>query len=403
VTVVSDRIVALASYAWNDWAITGDERRQILQLLRGDADMPGTLRDLQAQGYLTRIFHDFVTRNDGGVAPLLQVLGAGAGTSAGLVEAYRGWTPRQLLLFRLSRDLHASYRRIDARLGAASFNPATGADLLPSGDTAAQQPFGGVGATGVPATSLSVPLGDQLWMKFGDAATLRRYKNPIPGDLGAYLDGLSASQRLGQARRLVGLPINSVVPQSYLRGLPSRAAVMRAAGRVYRLDPALIAGFILAEQRDQSRNEDAVDYASAVHPLARHNSSIGLGQVVVTTAQRHDLFSRLLGTVRLSLDRNQVAELLVSEEFNIFAVAKYIRLTADGAAGRTRQQLPNTVAAFPRIDFAAYARPSEAWPEDNIRALGSEYTSTAWDDRVTGWGFFVFEAWRDMAGTGLFG
>ncbi len=34
---------------------------------------------------------------------------------------------------------------------------------------------------------------------------------------------------------------------------------------------------------------------------------------------------------------------------------------------------------------------------DNIRALGSEYTSSPWDDRVSGgWGYFVFEAYKDI-------
>ena len=35
-TVVSDRIVRLQSYAWNDWMVTQAERRAILDALKGD-------------------------------------------------------------------------------------------------------------------------------------------------------------------------------------------------------------------------------------------------------------------------------------------------------------------------------------------------------------------------------
>ncbi len=90
--------------------------------------------------------------------------------------------------------------------------------------------------------------------------------------------------------------------------------------------------------------------------------------------------------------------LLASDEFNIFAVAKYLRLVADRGveAGRTLP-LRDTRREYPGLDFAAYAINSRDWPADNIRALGSEYTSRAWDDRlVAAWGTFVYEAYLDV-------
>ena len=71
------------------------------------------------------------------------------------------------------------------------------------------------------------------------------------------------------------------------------------------------------------------------------------------------------------------------------------------AVGHSAATLPDTVAAFPGIDFAAYGRDGSAWPPDNVAALGSEYTSRAWDDRVTAWGNFVREAWNDMNAAGI--
>ena len=134
------------------------------------------------------------------------------------------------------------------------------------------------------------------------------------------------------------------------------------------------------------------------------NTSIGLGQVVVSTARGEDLFSDLLSTsFRSSLNHTCIAMLLASDEFNIFAVARYIRRVANRAAGRSIASLPRTKRAFPGINLAAYAANSRAWPDDNIRALGSEYTSAPWDDRVSvGWGNFVLEAYRDILASGIF-
>jgi len=55
-TIVSDRIIRLQSYAWNDWMVTQDERTRILDALRHDDRMPQTIRDLHQAEQLERLF-----------------------------------------------------------------------------------------------------------------------------------------------------------------------------------------------------------------------------------------------------------------------------------------------------------------------------------------------------------
>jgi hypothetical protein len=95
--------------------------------------------------------------------------------------------------------------------------------------------------------------------------------------------------------------------------------------------------------------------------------------------------------------------LLTSDEFNIFAVARYMRKVANVGASKNIASLPATQAVFPGINMSAYTGNSRTWPDDNIRALASEYTSRPWDDRVfVGWANFVFEAYRNVNASGVF-
>lgn len=240
-------------------------------------------------------------------------------------------------------------------------------------------------------------------MAAGDAATVAEYSNPIPGSLPAYLAGLTSTERSQQAELLLNLSISSVESSSFVGSLPSRAQIITAAATAHNLHPQMLAAFLLAEQRDQSLNEDAKDYIGATSLLSG-NTSIGLGQVVVSTARRGDLFADLLSTeTRSDLGHDQIARLLASDEFNIFAAARFIRQVADDGSGISISTLPNTQSAFPGIDMSAYANNSATWPDDNIRALASEYTSRAWDDRLSvGWANFVFEAYRDVNASGVF-
>jgi hypothetical protein len=255
-----------------------------------------------------------------------------------------------------------------------------------------------------------IPIGDQALLAAGHAGTVATYSNPLPGSLPAYLATLSGTQRTQQAELLLQRPIASVEARSYEGNLPSRAQVITAAAREHNLHGALVAAFILAEQRDQSQAEDAKDYQGATSIL-QGNTSIGLGQVVVSTARSRDLFEDLVSDptrAAAGLDRNSgpghqaTAGLLASDEYNIFAAARYIRRVADQGSTLSLAALPNTAATYPGINLAAYAGNSSAWPADNIRALGSEYTSRAWDDRlVRAWGEFVYQAYPDVRATGL--
>jgi hypothetical protein len=109
-------------------------------------------------------------------------------------------------------------------------------------------------------------------------------------------------------------------------------------------------------------------------------------------------------TGRGNLNHAQLVWLLSSDETAILAVARYIRILANGGAALSIAALPNTRAAFPGIDLAAYANNSSVWPEDNVGALGMYYTSRAWSDdvRSRGWGWFVQQAYHDVKAAALF-
>jgi hypothetical protein len=401
-TATSDAIIRLISFTWKDWVVSIDEQTSVLGALRADPNMPATIRALRDADMLERMCRHVGGSGRGRM--LATILGAGVDAETRPFVESTGPMAGNLWYFRLSADLHMNYREMGAGFGRVNFNPVPYASLIPSGPNARRMPFGGTGATGIPGSAISIPLRDQAQMVRHNREVLEQYSNPIPGDLFAYLATLTPMERRQQAELLLTRPIVSIIAASYLSGLPSRAQVMELAARQYQLHPAMLVAFILAEQRDQSQNEDAVDYAAARNIVTNANTSIGLGQIVVSTAKREDLFSRLINNpFRQSLTRYGIVELLTSEEYNIFGVAKYIRLVANQAIAESSNSLPNTVAAFPGINFAAYGAHSSTWPDANIKALGSEYTSRAWDDNLSeGWGGFVFEAYRDILSSGVF-
>ena len=274
-----------------------------------------------------------------------------------------------------------------------------------------------------------MPLRDQALLAAGHGPTERRYGNPSDDvqsfSLLGYLQGLSPAQRLKQAQTLVRQPISTVFPGVYGARPPLRSRVIAAAADHYRLEPALVSAILLTEARDQTRLEDAKDYVAATS-VARGDTSIGLGQVVVSTARDGDLFEALLTAgPRTGLSHDNVATLLASDEFNIFATAKYIRRIADQAARRPANALPGTRAAYSAaglagydralgatlarpvdktpINFAAFGGHSRNWPEANVMALASEYTSAPWDDRLVPlWSAMVLPAYRTFQGGNLF-
>ena len=393
-TPASSTIEPLISYSIGDWEVTDAEEAKVVAALRGDPDVSATVTDLNHDGMLGAL----IKRVDGDTTrrELLQILGSKTNPSArALVEPH-------VAKLEAKWQLQFNLGRLGVTSAAPAFNAAPYAGLV-SPDPS--KPFTGSGATGVSPTTLKIPLGDQ-WRLYGknkDPATVAKYSNPVPGSLSAYLSGLSATDRSRQAQLLLQQQITSVDAASYQGKIPSRAQVIAAAAKEHKLKPQHLAAFLLAEQRDQSKNEDAKDYLGATSRIAKGNTSIGLGQVVVSTAQNNDLFQDLLSSgTRGGLSHNDVARLLASDEYNILAAARYIRKVADDGAKIGIATLPNTKAAFPGIDMPAFAADSSTWPDDNLRALASEYTSRAWDDSVSeGWAFFVFEAYRDVVASGV--
>ena len=416
-TAVGDQVIGLLElgdlFTW----VTERDRAAALAALQADPRIDATISYLERQ----RLLDTLLTRYRGRRAPSLfdltrmlaaKVTAVSAGTIEARLRRFSYFSPESVRLttllgqptrvFRMANDLSVNLARhgVSLRLGACTTAP------VPAIPSSPQASFTGSGATGSDIYARRVPAVDQARIAWEQARhsgpdpgaagpVSRRYSNPLA------LSGLtlpsSPRERRGQAGRVACLTISTFFAPVYIDGLPTRAAVMAAAARVHRLTPEIIGGVILAEQRDQSRNEDMLDYTAATHPVYRRTTSIGLAQVRDDTAVRADLFADLLDSSRRSsLDQRQVAALLACDEFNIFACARYIRRVADLAVRHSAATLPDTVSAFPGIDFAAYGRHGSAWPPANVAALGSEYTSRAWDDRVTAWGSFVREAWNDM-------
>jgi hypothetical protein len=402
----SAAVEKLISYSATDWEVTTAEEKQVLTLLTGDTSPTNTINDLKKDAMLDAL----IDRVDGKEErlELMQVLGAKLDDAT--VDSL--WSQTVILgdsyvpgfLFRISHDLQVKLRALGVTSPAPAFNMAAFSYVIGKTPTA---PFGGSGSTGRnPSTRPEIPKWDQAAMAAGIESVRKKYHNPV-GSLTGYLSSLTPQERKDQVTLLLRQPISSIVPFSYLGKIPSRADVIKAAASQYNLHGPVIAAFILAEQRDQSSNEDAKDYQSAISILM-YNSSIGLGQVVVSTARNNNLFGDVLRPKTLAdvygtgLSNLEIAMLLASDDFNIFAAAKYIRKTANDGSSMTAARLPVTVATWPGVDFPKYAQNSRNWPDDNIAALGSEYTSRPWDDRVTPWGDFVLEAYRDVIASGVF-
>lgn len=412
----SEKIISRISYTLTDWVVSVEDEEEVLRLLVASPDINSVIVEIEREGMLDELI-DRVS-SGGNSQKLWHLLGGQLNPSnASKVRriiiggAHHNYGARAMYVKQFDRphDLQPRLRALGVRgtttnaAWAATGKPAY-ASVVPSGASA---PFTGSGATGVSPTKGKVPLGDQ-WSMLNkpfagrDSATVARYSNPL-GGLGVYLAGLAPGDRKKQAKLLTKQPISTIYPYSYGALLPTRAQVFKAAASAHNLEPELVAGFLLAEARDQSSLEDAKDLVAA-RSVARANTSIGLGQVVVSTARRNDLFSDLYSSsTRSALTHSEIATHLASDEFNIFAAAKYLRQVADEGASRSLASLPTTAAEYPSLDLAKYLLNSDRWPDDNVRALGSEYTSRAWDDRIsTGWGYFVFEAYKDIKSAGVF-
>ena len=352
-SATSELLIKLLSYSMTDMTVSSEEEASIIDLIRKDANLGQTMYDLHKKLYLTKLLH----RVNSGDNPevLIQMVAGGLAESAYplVVDSVKKNT-QYLALFNGAYYLHSALRRE----GFFSFPVPFPAEKLKSAlsllgaATGKSSPFSGSGATGIDPKSLKIGYLDQLRLLRSDPSTVAAYSNPIPGGLGAYLATLTPDQRLAQGIVLIGQKIVTIYPHSYRAQLPSRAEICRIAGKKYSLEPALIAGFILAEQRDQSQKEDAKDYLGAVS-IKKVNTSIGLGQVVISTVRRHKLFDHLqVNGASASFSHAEISNMLTSDEFNIFAVARYIRIVADEATKLSILSLPNTTAMFPGIKLA---------------------------------------------------
>lgn len=421
---VADRVRDLTSYAWNDWSVSREDQTQVVDLLRNDPNLNATLRDLSGDANLfgtssltavvkrvddpalrRQLIDVLATRSDaanattvrGEVDKLDTTVVSGLGGAGGVAVNGNLWQVRFNLV------------RAGVPTSGPAFDRTPYAGLVSSDPS---RPFTGAGASGVDPTARAVPLGDQLAMLRGDDATTRRYSNPV-GDLPAYLASLPPGDRARQAELFLRQPIASPMGEVWGAQPPTRAQVIEVAARQYNLDPATLGAFLLAEQRDQSALEDAKDYAAVVN--ANHNGSVGLGQIVISTARNSDLFADTVSPATLRQAGNPaVARLLSDDAVSIFAAARYLRQTADAGSretiatldAKTQAQSPGAPSAavlMPGFNPAAYAGNSASWPAANVVALGSEYTSRPWDGAwFQNWGNFVAEARRDVVASGVF-
>jgi hypothetical protein len=396
-TPTSDALVPLLSYSATDLSVTDADERSVIALLRADSDVSATVQDIDRAGMLDALLErvdEPVNRRD-----LLRLLGARLNAAARAIVEPK-LQQLDLLHAALAFQLQYNLGRYGVT-GSSGFDRTSYADLINSDATA---PFTGSGATGVVPT-------DRGYTDMASTSMFDRHVNPIPGSLPGYLATLTPDQRRRQAELLLSQQISTNQAESYAGWLPSRVQVMRAAANLHRLEWQLVAAIILAEQRDQSLFEDARDFIGGA--VLGQNTSTGLGQVTVTTAQRQDLFGDLLGndpntpsgvnSMRSTISREGTVRRLASDEFNIFAVARYLRIVANEGATKTSAMLPQTVSEFPGVQFPDYANHSSTWPEDNIAVIGMYYTSRPWTDdlRSSGWGEFVRQAYRDIRSTAI--
>jgi len=401
-------ISELLSYSAFDWRVSPNEQQQAVELLKNSEDLNQVITQLDGQGDLDMLVERIQT--PASRFELMRLLGGSLdSTNTSLVMPY-------IQAAGIEAEIQFNLGNLGLPIESTEFNPASYAHLISDDSSAA---FTGVGATGVNPQSQSVGLIDSARLALGSDAAEAKYGNPL-GNLVTYYDGLSATQRTEQVQLLVNQPISSQptsvigtqagpvfipgIEDSYASNIPPREAVIRLAADHYHIEPELLTAVILSEQRDQSAFEDAKDLVAATSPL-EGNTSIGLGQVVVTTAQNNDLFAALLSVdTRENLSHGQTAELLASDEINIFATAKYIRQVADqGADFYSPANQARAQTTFPGIDLQAYSGHSSTWPDGNVKALASEYTSTPWDSSYfTNWGDFVFKAYTDTQMSDVF-
>lgn len=399
----AETISTLLSYSVTDFSVSSGEENRIIELVRTSPNLEKTLKDLKRNGFLSKLF-DRVDSGRNGTILVESIAGRISRSGYSMTLSAIKENTSNALIFERSFALQQSLNKygisvITSNSSGVRLRAALSV-LAPLG--AGSQPFSGSGATGLDPKRQSISNIDKALLAFKHEATVKEYINPLSEGISGYLRSLSPQQRRAQGILLLNRPIVTVYPNSYYGALPTRHRIIRLAAEKYYLEPALVAAVLLAEQRDQSQKEDAKDYIAATS-FMKGDTSLGLGQVKVSTAREHDLFSDLLpNSPTANLAHSEISRLLTSEEYNIFAVSKYIRLVADMAARKNVNDLEVTKKVLPNIRLDKFSGHSAMWPHDNIRAIGSEYTSLPWDDEIVQWADFVFEAYKDIKNGGVF-
>jgi len=180
------------------------------------------------------------------------------------------------------------------------------------------------------------------------------------------------------------------------------------AAKATKLTPEVIAAFVLSEWRDMEEHEEWTDWAKAT---ISDNASVGIGQVRIATAKKHDL----LGVKTKNLSSGEIYKLLTTPETGIQAVAEYIRWLADrGARFPASPKYKSDMdfnywrnTHYPGLDLLDLKKPAAEWSPGHIVLLGSEYTTYPFDDVEPlkwdfGWGLNVLMAFQDILRSGIF-
>ena len=395
----SEQIISLLSIKGKGNTVTESEESEILNILQNTTSLDTVIREIKDANKLKALVKrvDSITNR----RSLLQLLGSklNAENKASVMPFVKK--------LGVEWEMQMNLWKHGITSSTSDFDPSPYQDLVSKSDL---EPFTGSGATGKNPTSLSrIPMLKQVGIVTGIGPAKKRHKNPLKGRY-EEVEKMSEVNRSRQAELLLNQEISSIYEASYAGEVPSRVQVVKAAADQYNLEPELVAAMLLVEQRDQSSNEDRADFQAATSIFK--NTSIGLGQVRVDTAKKDNLFSGLLSTSsnnKVNKNHNLRAKLLASDEMNIFATAKYIRVVADLGyakykAGETNpSNMTKTYEEYPFCNFRLFNKHSREWHMDNKKALASEYTSAPWNDLlVTLWGDQIEIAYTDVVRAGIF-
>jgi hypothetical protein len=127
---------------------------------------------------------------------------------------------------------------------------------------------------------------------------------------------------------------------------PERCQLIAQFAAQYAVDPVLVAAIILAEQRDQSDLENVTDLVGGVFG---YNTSVGVGQVTVSTAR--EIFpERFAGKADW-----QVVYEMRKDEVSIEAVAKYLSIL-QGEGEATLGRKPTAAEIGSRYTSSSFTR-----------------------------------------------